>query len=150
MNIAAPAFLRKVEPKMTTPVRQDVPINDRTAQIMDDIVRTAQERDELQAECNRLRAIGSEDKRQIAFLERKLAEVEAKRDYYQVHSVALHTRLCDIASDMEHLVKRIDKALAESQVDAAAGKAEPSTQSRLPDHELTDLAAKLAPEQPNA
>lgn len=117
-------------------------IDPKTTAILDDIVRTNRERDELRADNDRLRASCDEMEREVSFLREQLSIAERKRDMFQRHAVALFTRLHDI-------VVVVNTALSDARLEATSGGAEAKPQPQNLDEindGLRDLVATLRPE----
>lgn len=65
-------------------------------QIVKSIVDTTTERDALREEVRRLKGELHDYSSRIDFIVRELKRVTAEKDFYQRHSISVHTRLSDI------------------------------------------------------
>lgn len=110
---------RRAEPTVDTPPRAYHPA---VAATFESIARTHEERDQLSDENAELKSLLVRANRENAFLTEKFRQVEANRDFYQRHYVALHTRLADLSVDVEQLRNKIDHAVAEAKREADAMK----------------------------
>lgn len=138
-----PAFLQRRNPKMNEVQRQE-PINPSAARMIEDIVRTSEERDALRDDNNALRAEVSERIREVEFLRHELQKASFHRDRLLRYSTALSIRLTDVAAGMAHQTGIIGKALEEARSEAMVIT---DDQPRdLDDEQRTrQLAQKLAP-----
>jgi hypothetical protein len=90
----------------------------KTAEILDNIVRTNERVQELEHENAMLRARDIELIRELRFIKKQLEICETKRDMFQRHAVALFTRMVDLLPQMQNYVKMIDNALADAKEEA--------------------------------
>jgi chromosome segregation ATPase len=143
MNLA-PSFLKRKEPQM----EGNQLVSPQTAKILDDIARTAQRASELEAECEKLKALNSELARERDFYRREFEGAERRRDMYQRHSVALFTRLTDEVDALEDHRNRLIKALSEARLEATSGGAVEQPIPPEGEERLRDLTSRLAAVRP--
>jgi len=109
---------RKKEPVMSDEQDNAKTMSPKTAEILDNIVRTNERVQELEHENAMLRARDAETMRELRFIKKQLEICETKRDMFQRHAVALFTRLVDILPQMQNYVKMISNALADAREEA--------------------------------
>lgn len=138
-----PQFMQRRSPKLNEVPRQE-PINAGAARIIDDIVRTAEERDALRDDNDRLRAEVAERIREVEFLRNELQKTSFHRDRLMRYATALSIRLTDIAAGMAHQTGIIGKALDEAKAEAMLATDE-QPRDLDDEHRTRQLAQKLAP-----
>jgi len=111
--------LKRQEPQIEGP--RERPYHPAVAATFENIARTHEERDQLAAENADLKKLLAAADRENDFVSGKLREVEANRDFYQRHYVALHSRLADLEIDVDNLRNRIAHAISEARREADAG-----------------------------
>lgn len=116
MNMMPPNFLTKRK----EPAMDASPIHPKTAQILDDIQRTAQRCQELESENRELLQRLDALHRERDFLRLELSTAERKRDMFHRHSVALFTRLADMIASLDGYRATLSKALEEARQEAKA------------------------------
>jgi hypothetical protein len=81
---------------VTLPPARPETVDPDTLGLMDNIVKTAKERDNLRETRSRLESDLAQARMQIEYLEKQLETVTAQRDFYMRHSTTIYTRLSDI------------------------------------------------------
>jgi chromosome segregation ATPase len=93
-------------------------LDPKTAEMLDNIVKTQRRLEEVEYECHSLSAALDKAERENEFLRASLSACERKRDMFQRHAVALFTRLVDIIPVIRSHADIIEKALAEAKEEA--------------------------------
>jgi hypothetical protein len=133
---------RMLKPAPKLPELQQEPDDPDTTAIVDNIVQTRKERDQLRLDVRRHEATIAELTREIEFLRARLDEAHHDRDFYHARYITLHTRM----SDISHLI--INGMQVAAREAAAAGIEDPLRLNAEPvdldeQARLKELAATL-------
>ena len=93
MNVATSRWLK---PQKQIEPQEEAADADTTA-IVDNIVQTRKERDQLRLDVRRSEATIAELRRENEFLRSKLEDANHDRDFYHARYITLHTRMSDIS-----------------------------------------------------